>query len=160
VPYLDALPTVASVAGQVLLGRKLVENWAVWLAVNVGQRRPVRLQGAVAHGAAVRASSPCCRWWAGAPGALEQPMAEALVIAIVGAESTGKTTLARRPWPQRLAHRHPQRVHLGARVLRQWCDAQGRTPQAHEQAGIAARPAGAHRPRRRTHDIVVATPRR
>jgi nicotinamide mononucleotide transporter len=35
VPYLDALPTVGSIAGQVLLGRKLVENWAVWLAVNV-----------------------------------------------------------------------------------------------------------------------------
>ena len=35
VPWLDALPTVASVTGQLLLGRKLVENWAVWLAVNV-----------------------------------------------------------------------------------------------------------------------------
>ena len=35
VPYLDALPTVASITGQILLGRKLVENWAVWLAVNV-----------------------------------------------------------------------------------------------------------------------------
>ena len=35
VPYLDALPTVASVTGQILLGRKLVENWAVWLVVNV-----------------------------------------------------------------------------------------------------------------------------
>ena len=35
VPFLDALPTVASVAGQVLLGRKYIENWAVWLFVNV-----------------------------------------------------------------------------------------------------------------------------
>ena len=35
VPWLDALPTVASVTGQLLLGRKLVENWPVWLAVNV-----------------------------------------------------------------------------------------------------------------------------
>lgn len=35
VPYLDALPTVASVTGQFLLGRKLVENWPVWLFVNV-----------------------------------------------------------------------------------------------------------------------------
>jgi nicotinamide mononucleotide transporter len=35
VPYLDALPTVASLTGQALLGRKLVENWPVWLAVNV-----------------------------------------------------------------------------------------------------------------------------
>ena len=35
VPWLDALPTVASITGQLLLGRKLVENWPVWLAVNV-----------------------------------------------------------------------------------------------------------------------------
>lgn len=35
VPWLDALPTVASVTGQVLLGLKRVENWPVWLAVNV-----------------------------------------------------------------------------------------------------------------------------
>jgi len=35
VPYLDALPTVASITGQILLGRKLVENWPVWVAVNV-----------------------------------------------------------------------------------------------------------------------------
>jgi nicotinamide mononucleotide transporter len=34
VPWLDALPTVASVTGQVLLARKLVENWALWLFVN------------------------------------------------------------------------------------------------------------------------------
>jgi nicotinamide mononucleotide transporter len=35
VPWLDALPTVGSLTGQVLLGRKLVENWPVWVAVNV-----------------------------------------------------------------------------------------------------------------------------
>ncbi len=35
VPYLDALPTVGSVAGQCLLGRKLVENWPVWIVVNL-----------------------------------------------------------------------------------------------------------------------------
>ena len=35
VPYFDALPTVASVTGQILLGRKLIENWPVWVAVNV-----------------------------------------------------------------------------------------------------------------------------
>ena len=34
VPFLDALPTVGSIAGQLLLGRKLIENWPVWLAVN------------------------------------------------------------------------------------------------------------------------------
>jgi nicotinamide mononucleotide transporter len=35
VPYLDALPTVGSITGQFLLGRKLVENWPVWLLVNL-----------------------------------------------------------------------------------------------------------------------------
>lgn len=35
VPFLDALPTVASVTGQILLGRKRIENWPVWLGVNV-----------------------------------------------------------------------------------------------------------------------------
>jgi nicotinamide mononucleotide transporter len=35
VPFLDALPTVGSIAGQLLLGRKLIENWPVWVAVDV-----------------------------------------------------------------------------------------------------------------------------
>jgi nicotinamide mononucleotide transporter len=34
VPYLDALPTVGSLVGQVLLARKWLDNWAVWLLVN------------------------------------------------------------------------------------------------------------------------------
>jgi nicotinamide mononucleotide transporter len=34
-PRLDALPTVGSIAGQYLLGRKYIENWPTWLAVNV-----------------------------------------------------------------------------------------------------------------------------
>jgi nicotinamide mononucleotide transporter len=35
VPYWDALPTAGSLAGQWLLGRQYVENWPVWVAVNV-----------------------------------------------------------------------------------------------------------------------------
>lgn len=35
VPFWDALPTAGSVAGQWLLGRQYVENWPVWVAVNV-----------------------------------------------------------------------------------------------------------------------------
>ncbi len=35
VPWWDAFPTAVSVIGQVLLGRKILENWAVWLVVNV-----------------------------------------------------------------------------------------------------------------------------
>lgn len=33
-PWLDALPTVASLAGTWLLARKHVENWPTWVAVN------------------------------------------------------------------------------------------------------------------------------
>jgi nicotinamide mononucleotide transporter len=35
VAWFDALPTAGSIVGQVLLGRKLVENWPVWVAVNL-----------------------------------------------------------------------------------------------------------------------------
>ena len=34
-PWWDAFPTAASVVGQWLLGRKYVENWPVWVVVNV-----------------------------------------------------------------------------------------------------------------------------
>ena len=35
VPWWDAFPTAASLVGQWLLGRKYVENWPVWLLVNI-----------------------------------------------------------------------------------------------------------------------------
>jgi nicotinamide mononucleotide transporter len=35
VPWWDAFPTALSVVGQFLLGRKFIENWAVWVLVNV-----------------------------------------------------------------------------------------------------------------------------
>jgi nicotinamide mononucleotide transporter len=35
IAWLDALPTAGSLVAQVLLGRKLVENWPAWVAVNV-----------------------------------------------------------------------------------------------------------------------------
>lgn len=34
VPWWDAFPTALSLVGQVLLGRKLLENWLAWIAVN------------------------------------------------------------------------------------------------------------------------------
>jgi nicotinamide mononucleotide transporter len=34
VPWWDAFPTAVSLVGQFLLGRKFVENWAVWIVVN------------------------------------------------------------------------------------------------------------------------------
>ena len=60
------------------------------------------------------------------------------LIALTGAESTGKTTLAQ----QLAAHLQTELggtspgVTWVGEVLREWCDAHGRTPLAHEQASI------------------------
>lgn len=35
VPYFDAFPTAGSVLGTLLMGRKLIEAWPVWLGVNM-----------------------------------------------------------------------------------------------------------------------------
>ena len=35
VPWLDAFPTALSIVAQVLLGRKLLENWPFWVVVNL-----------------------------------------------------------------------------------------------------------------------------
>jgi nicotinamide riboside kinase len=56
-------------------------------------------------------------------------------IAIVGAESTGKTTLAA-ALAERLRAERAGRVAWVPEVLREWCAAAGRTPQAHEQGAI------------------------
>ncbi len=56
-------------------------------------------------------------------------------IAIVGAESTGKTQLAQ-ALADALRERTGQRVAWVPEVLRAWCDAQGRTPRIDEQAAI------------------------
>ncbi|MBI5275736.1 MAG: nicotinamide mononucleotide transporter [Burkholderiales bacterium] len=35
VPWWDAFPTSTSLVGQFMLGRKFIENWLVWIVVNV-----------------------------------------------------------------------------------------------------------------------------
>ncbi|WPB58175.1 ATP-binding protein [Xylophilus sp. GOD-11R] len=58
-----------------------------------------------------------------------------VAVALLGAESTGKTALA-----QALAHAlrgAGQRVALVSEALRDWCESQGRPPRAGEQRGIA-----------------------
>ncbi len=64
-------------------------------------------------------------------------MADKLVVAVVGAESTGKTALAQ-SLAEHLARSTGRRCTWVPEVLRAWCDEHGRTPQRHEQAGIAA----------------------
>jgi nicotinamide riboside kinase len=56
-------------------------------------------------------------------------------IAILGAECTGKTHLAQALVAQ-LQTEHPGTVWV-SEYLREWCDAQQRTPEVHEQAPIA-----------------------
>jgi nicotinamide riboside kinase len=58
-----------------------------------------------------------------------------LRIAIVGAESTGKTSLAA-ALAERLARDTARRVTWVPEWLRQWCEQEGRTPRADEQAGV------------------------
>lgn len=63
-------------------------------------------------------------------------MADALVIALLGAESTGKTTLAR-TLAARIADETGLTTTWVPEWLREWCDREGRTPRADEQASIA-----------------------
>ncbi len=62
-------------------------------------------------------------------------MSRGAVIALVGAESTGKSTLADE-LAAALAGRGHAAVVVGE-ALREFCDRQGRTPRREEQAGIA-----------------------
>ncbi len=82
-------------------------------------------------------------------------MAEPLVIAIVGAESTGKTALA-----QALAARVADETGLATawvpEHLRAWCEREGRTPRIDEQAAIAAAQAAAIEAASAAHDVVIA----
>jgi nicotinamide riboside kinase len=61
---------------------------------------------------------------------------DGLRIAILGAESTGKTTLAQ-ALVQRLRDDTGLRVAWIPEYLREWCERSGRTPRPEEQAGIA-----------------------
>lgn len=56
-------------------------------------------------------------------------------IAILGAESTGKTQLAQ-ALAEQLSLQHPGVIWV-PEYLREWCDTHGRTPHAEEQAHIA-----------------------
>jgi nicotinamide riboside kinase len=77
------------------------------------------------------------------------------VIAIVGAESTGKSTLAL-ALADRIAAETGLRTAAVPEVLREWCDAAGRTPRQHEQLGIATEQQRRIDAARAAHDVVVA----
>jgi nicotinamide riboside kinase len=81
----------------------------------------------------------------------------ARLVALVGAECTGKSTLA-----LDLATALRQRLPAGTRVavvgewLREWCEATGRTPLAHEQGAILRRQHERIGAALEAHDWVVA----
>ena len=54
VPHIDGFLTAGSLVGQLLLSRKKVENWIVWIVGRRAVRRPVRVQGPDADGDPVR----------------------------------------------------------------------------------------------------------
>ncbi len=82
-------------------------------------------------------------------------MAEARVIAVLGAESTGKTTLAA-ALAGRLAADTGLRCTWVAEWLRGWCEREGRTPRIDEQAAIAAEQHRRIAAAAAGHDLVVA----
>lgn len=78
----------------------------------------------------------------------------ALRIALLGAESTGKTWLAK-ALTARLSQQPGLRVARVDEYLRAWCEREGRTPRADEQAAIAAEQARRIDDAARSADVVV-----
>ncbi len=78
----------------------------------------------------------------------------AFCVAIVGAESTGKSSLAT-GLVERLTADTGLRCVVVGEYLREWCNAQGRTPQADEQAAIARTQAQRIAAAAATHELVL-----
>jgi nicotinamide riboside kinase len=78
----------------------------------------------------------------------------AFVIALLGAESTGKTTLARQLVAPIAAG--GRTVAVVGEVLREFCDRLGRTPRRDEQVEIAAEQSRRIAGAAAAHDVVVA----
>lgn len=70
------------------------------------------------------------------------------LVALLGAECTGKSTLA-----EALAKHF--NAGLVTEYLREWCDIHGRTPQQHEQAHIAAEQAARIEAAAHRHHLVI-----
>jgi len=81
-------------------------------------------------------------------------MRRAFVITLLGAESTGKTTLAHALADTLAAQGH--RVATVPEYLREFCDRERRTPRIDEQRGIAAEQTRRIAAAAASHDIVVA----
>jgi len=82
-------------------------------------------------------------------------MSSGKVIAIVGAESTGKSTLAM-ALALRITEQTGLRCTVVGEFLREWCEREGRTPRADEQLGIASEQQRRVDAAIAEHDVVVA----
>ena len=81
-------------------------------------------------------------------------MKKAVVVALLGAESTGKTTLATELGAALRAQGHS--VAVVAEYLREFCDLHGRTPRVDEQRAIADEQTLRIETATRRHDVVIA----
>lgn len=88
-------------------------------------------------------------------GSVENRTTPTRVVALLGAESTGKTALAME-LAQTLQACHGLRCTWVSEWLRHWCEQQGRTPRPDEQAAIAAEQTRRIEVACQGHDIVVA----
>ncbi|HET8871056.1 MAG TPA: ATP-binding protein [Aquabacterium sp.] len=77
-----------------------------------------------------------------------------LVVGILGAESTGKSTLARDLCL--VLQSKGMTAAVVPEVLREFCVANGRTPMAHEQADLAREQSRRIESARQTHSVVVS----
>ena len=82
-------------------------------------------------------------------------MSSGQVIAILGAESSGKTTLAA-ALAARLGHETGLACTAVPEYLREWCDRTGRTPRAEEQAHVLAEQRRRIEAAAQVHEVVVA----
>lgn len=81
-------------------------------------------------------------------------MPDPLIVAIVGAESSGKSTLAQ-ALQERLANEHGLDCALVSEWLRDWCYQAGRTPREDEQSDIAAEQARLIEAAAQQHALVI-----
>jgi hypothetical protein len=132
--------------------RKYVENWPVWIAVNLVAIGLFAYKGlwltVALYAIFVAMSVVGWRAWRPARGDRGSGgMSTGFVVALLGAESTGKTTLATRA--RRRAHRRRpagcRRRRGAARVLRP----RGPHPEARRTGGDRRRADAAHRTRPR-----------
>ena len=83
------------------------------------------------------------------------PSGAGQVVAVVGAECTGKSSLCE-ALARRLREDTGLRCVVVPEYLRTWCQQAGRTPMAEEQAGIAAEQARRIAEATHEHDLVLA----